>query len=69
MKTISLFRNNKNNCVEFKIGVFRLINELHRKKVDNLLLLPAQECKLIYFLNIFLKDLTLSSLFQVKMLN
>ena len=23
----------KNNCVEFKTGVFRLINELHRKKV------------------------------------
>ena len=23
----------KKNCVEFKIGVFRLINELHRKKV------------------------------------
>ena len=60
----------KKNCVSLKTGVFRLINELHRKKVRQFILLQVQEFKSIYLLNICLMASTLlSSLFQAKTLN
>jgi len=60
----------KKNCVSFKTGVFRLINELHRKKVRQFIVTSSSRNQVNLLVEYLFNGFNpLNSLFQVKTLN